>query len=488
MILGIDQGTTGTTAIIMDLNGRVRARATTAVVQHYPQPGWVEHDPEQIWKSVQGAVTKAIKLAKIKPSRLQAVGLTNQRETVTLFSGTRPLHRFIVWQDRRTKELCDRLQEHEDVLIKRAGLPVDPYFSATKIKWLIDKLKPSLNDKSLRFRTIDSFLLSRLCGADVIEATNASRTSLMNLSTCQWDPELFALFSLPRSIAPQIVSSQPEDLRTRGLKFLPDGIPVTGVLGDQQAALFGQMGWSAGLGKMTYGTGSFVLLHTGNQPVESRQRLVSTLALLPASGRPTYALEGSVFVCGAWIQWMRDQLGFFKKSHQSEALARKTKDPAGVFVVPALTGLGAPFWKSSMRGSILGLTRGSSRAHLARASLEALCFQNRALIDAMIADAQGTLKSVQDGWRVDGGASSNNLLMQIQSDTLKSALVRPKNIEATATGAALLAGLGYNLMTQEKVEGSWKKERIFSPTQDSVALQQRYQEWLHWIKILSANN
>jgi len=478
MILGIDQGTTGTTAVVLSHKGKVLGRATTPVKQFFPEPGWVEHDPRNIWKTVETSVVSALRKARVNPKKISCIGLTNQRETVSLFRGSEPMHRFIVWQDRRTSSFCDQLQKNEESIIKIAGTPVDPYFSSSKIRWLLEALQIEQTSSTMRFRTIDSFLIYQMTGADVMEATNASRTSLMDLDSCTWSDELFEIYGIPRSLAPRIIPSQNSELRTKGLKFLPDGIPVSACLGDQQAALFGQCGWNEGSGKITYGTGSFILLNTGKNSVRSKSKLVSTLGLQWQNGEKYFALEGSVFICGAWIQWLRDGLKMIRSSSDSETLAKKTKDSGGVFVVPALTGMGAPFWKADARGAILGLTRGSSEEHVALASLEALAFQNTALIEAMKNDAD--LKRVE--WRVDGGAVSNKLLMQIQSDALSAKIIRPKNLEATATGAAFLAAHQQGIMSLKDIEAAWKLDQVFEPGRFSESRQALYSQWMTTVR------
>jgi glycerol kinase len=478
MILGVDQGTTGTTAVILNDKGRLIAKATVPVQQFFPKPGWVEHDPEQVWKTVGRAVSSAIKQSGKSARKIRCIGLTNQRETVSLFRGRKALHRFIVWQDRRTADSCASLKKYESTIAHRSGLPVDPYFSATKIKWIQDKLSLSAIDKDIRFRTIDSFLMERMTGADVIEVTNASRTSLLSLRELSWGGDLFDIFGVPRDWAPRIIPSQFDDLKTKGLSFLPDGIPVCAALGDQQAALFGQSGWNEGDGKITFGTGSFILLNTGSIPIASKNKLISTVALQWKSGQALYALEGSAFICGAWVQWLRDQLRLFKKSSDVEALAKRAKTSGGVFVLPALSGWGAPFWSPESRGAILGLTRGSGPEQVARASLEALAFQNRALVDAMKGDAHAHRLS----WKVDGGAVSNNLLMQIQSNALGLPLQRPKNLEATATGVALLAAHQKEILDLETIQKSWKLDREFKPNAEQAEIDSRYRSWISLAK------
>lgn len=475
MILGIDQGTTGSTAVLVDLEGKLLGKESVSYAQHYPKPGWVEHQVQDIFSSVAQSVSALLSQTNRKPTDIKAIGITNQRETVSLFEGEKALHPFIVWQDRRTEDACDRLQKHQKLIRKKTGTPVDPYFSSTKIQWLIKHLKLSKKNKNIRFRTIDSYLLFKLTGADAIEATNAHRTQLLSLKKLAWDEELFDLFGIPLSFAPPVVPSEGFEFHTRSLSFLPDGIPVVAALGDQQAALFGQMGFHEGAGKMTYGTGAFILCNTGEKAILSKNKLVSTLALQWKDGRAQYALEGSAFICGAWIQWLRDQLQIISHASDIEKLAEEVDDSAGVIVIPALTGMGAPFWKTRLRGSIQGLTRGVGRAHIARASLEALAFQNKALAEAMVQDSK---KSIH--WRVDGGAAQNNLLMQIQANSLQQNIVRPKNFEATATGAALLAGVSKGFFRLDDLNKLWEKDRDFSP---EPANKKYYKEsYLKWCK------
>jgi len=473
-ILGIDQGTTGSTACLLNEQARIIASSTAPVPQHFPKPGWVEHKPEEIWQSLRAAISTTLNKADISANQIACIGLTNQRETLSLFQGSKALHPFIVWQDRRTSEACKKLKSKEKTIRSRSGTPVDPYFSSTKIAWLIKVLKVSRRTKDIRFRTIDSFVLNRMTGADVTEATNAHRTQLVNLRTARWDSTLLDIFDIPQNFCPEIVPSEGFGLKTKGLDFLPDGIPIQACLGDQQAALFGQLAWKKGEGKITFGTGAFVLLNTGDKPVHSKNSLVSTLAWEWSNGKKVYALEGSAFICGAWVQWLRDQLGLIHSSDEIENLAHEVSDSGGVMVVPALTGLGAPFWRSELRASIQGLTRGSLKTHIARASLEALCFQNRALIDAMKRDA--SLKNTQ--WKVDGGAVKNNLLLEIQADVLNTKIYRPRNLEATATGVALLAGQASGHYNLSEIQASYEPDRTFEarPTQHKN-LNKIYSSW-----------
>lgn len=475
MILGIDQGTTSTRAVLLNERGRLLGSFSSSVPQHFPQPGWVEHDPDDIWKSVGAAIQGALNKLGRKASEIQCIGITNQRETVSLFEDQRALHRFIVWQDRRTAEDCKKLAPYHSKIEKLSGTPIDPYFSSTKIKWLLKKLKIRRPSAGLRFRTIDSFLFSKLCGQDAIEATNAHRTQLLDLEKVEWSQKLLELFEIPQSLCPAIVPSEGIPFKTKNCEFLPDGIPVTAALGDQQAALFGQLAWTRGSGKITFGTGSFILVHTGNRPLRSKQKLVSTLARVRKNGAVDYALEGSVFISGAWIQFLRDQLKLISSSDEIEALALGCESSEGVMVFPGLSGFGAPFWKPAARGGILGLTRGSQRAHVARASLEALAFQNYALIDSIQKDSPG-FKMKE--WKVDGGAVKNNLLLQIQSDLLKTDIIRPQNLEATGTGIALLAGSAHGLLSLEEIKEQWRLDQHFQPDPaNTKKLRDQYQKW-----------
>lgn len=474
MILGIDQGTTGSTAVLLSDKGKLLAKKNIPFRQHYPQAGWVEHDPQEIWSSVAQAVSAVLSESGQKPSAIACIGITNQRETVTLFEGDKALHPFIVWQDRRTQDLCEKLSRYEKTVRRRSGTPIDPYFSSTKIHWLRKKLKLSKKNSKIRFRTIESFLIHKMTGADVIEATNAHRTQLLSLKKGKWDSELFSLFDVPENYAPEVIPSEGFSFQTKGLSFLPDGIPICAALGDQQAALFGQLGFKAGQGKMTYGTGAFILCHTGDKPVHSRNQLVSTIARQPADGSTQYALEGSAFICGAWVQWIRDEMKWIETSDEIEALANQCENSYGVMVIPALTGMGAPFWKAKLRGSIQGLTRGTTKAHMARASLEALAFQNKALAEAMAQDAP--VKKIE--WKVDGGAVKNNLLMQIQSDVMNQKLIRPLNLEATGTGVAFLAGLSHGLFSMSDIEKFWEKDKEFLPHKKNVKFyRDLYRDW-----------
>jgi glycerol kinase len=442
-VLALDQGTTGTRAAVYDATGRCVGSAAQELTQHYPQPGWVEHDVDEIWQAVVTLVPKALQAAGVHPRDLVALGLTNQRETSALWerAGGRPVARALVWQDRRTADFCRHHQADEPWLTSRTGLVLDPYFSATKLRWLLEQ-DPSLRNRAeaghLAWGTIDSFLIARLTGGRVhaTDVTNASRTLLLNLHTAAWDDELCRYFSVPRALLPEVRPSAADYGTTAGLGFLPDGLPITGVAGDQQAALFGQRAFAAGEAKCTYGTGAFFLLHTGDRPILSRHRLLSTLAAT-LDPRPQYALEGSVFVAGAAVQWLRDGLRLFAAASDSEPFAARADPEQPVLFVPALVGLGAPHWVPEARGVLFGLTRGTTSAELARAALEGVAFQVADLIDAAAGDSQERLQAL----RVDGGMARNLWFLQRQADVLGLPVLEAAQSESTALGAAFLAGL-----------------------------------------------
>jgi glycerol kinase len=469
LVVAIDQGTTGTTVLLVDAARTVRARGYREFAQIYPRPGEVEHDPEAIWASVIGALADA--LGGVDVRRIAALGITNQRETTLLWEreGGRPVANAIVWQDRRTAPFCAELKAagHEPAVRARTGLVLDPYFSATKIRWLLDNitgLRGRAEAGEIAFGTVDSFLIWRLTGGRVhaTDVTNASRTLLCDLRTRRFSDELCALFGVPPALLPEIRPSAGRIGETRGVPGLPDGIPIAGVAGDQQAALFGQDCTEPGDAKCTFGTGAFLLMNVGAEPKPSSRGLLSTVAWTletPTARGTAYALEGSAFVAGALVQWLRDGLGIISKASEIEALAQSVPDSGGVTIVPALTGLGAPHWRSEARGLISGLTRGTTRAHIARAALEAIALQNVDLVTAMQGDAGRTINS----FRVDGGAAANDLLMQTQADLLGVQIFRPEMVESTALGAAKLAALGVGLPPVDK-GGETARIRIFSPT------------------------
>lgn len=483
-ILALDQGTTGTTVSILNAKGDVVARVNQEYRQLFPKPGWVEHKPEDIWRSVISTIETALKRARVKGIDIACIGITNQRETVVIWDrkSGKPVYNAIVWQDRRTADECDRLnaEGHKELIRSKTGLVIDPYFSATKAKWILDHTlgaRSKAESGSLALGTIDTFLLWKLTGGaeHKTDVSNASRTLLMNLASGQWDDDLLRFFDVPRGLLPEIGDSSGAFGQTKGLKFLPDGIPITGIAGDQQAALFGQTCFEEGEAKCTFGTGSFLLMNTGTKVLRSSSGLLSTAAWrLRGQNEIVYALEGGAFICGAAVQFLRDQLGFIKTSREIEKLAAEVKDSGGVEFVPALTGLGAPHWDPHARGLICGLTRGTTRAHIARATLEAMALQNTQILLAMKSDLGEGIKSV----RVDGGAAANSLLMQMQADYLGVDVVRPKMIETTSAGAAFLAGLGAGIFSNlEDIKKAWKVEKTFTPKLSEAEREARLARW-----------
>ena len=479
-VVSIDQGTTGTTVLVLDEALTLRGRGYREFPQIYPQPGWVEHDPEAIWTSVTGALGDALK--GIAPSEIAAIGITNQRETTILWERAtlRPVAHAIVWQDRRTADRCAALKARglEDLFRKKTGLVLDPYFSGTKIAWLLDAnptLRARADQGEIAFGTVDSFLVARLTAgaAHVTDVSNASRTLLFDLRSLDWDDELCKLLDVPRALLPSVRGSAEVYGTTRGVPGIPDGIPVAGMAGDQQAALFGQACFSPGEAKCTYGTGAFLLMNTGAQPVASTRGMLTTVAWRIGK-EVAYALEGSAFVAGAMVQWLRDGLGLIKSASEIEALAASVPDSGGVVAVPALAGLGAPHWRPEARGVITGLTRGTTRAHIARAVLEGIALQNHDLLSAMQQDASSKLTAL----KVDGGASQNNLMMQFQADLLGVDLVRPALVETTALGAALLAGIGAGVWQgPDEARRAWKEERRFVPSMDRKQVDEHLTRW-----------
>lgn len=465
MLLAIDQGTTGTTCLAFDLGGELIGRAYREFTQHFPRPGWVEHDAAEIWDVSQAVAGEALDDAGLEPGELEAVGITNQRETVVVWDPEtgEPLHHALVWQDRRTAGRCDELREQgeEDAIRQRTGLVLDPYFSATKLEWLlanVDGLAERARDGRAAFGTIDSWLIFKLSGEHVTDPTNASRTLLMDLAKGAWDPGMLDLFGVPERALPEIRPSCGELARTRADALHGHEVPIAGVAGDQQAALFGQRCLEPGLGKNTYGTGSFVLLNQGTSVPAAAEGLLSTVAW--QIGRSTtYALEASIFVTGTAVQWLRDGLGIIEAAEETEGLARSLESNDGIYFVPALTGLGSPHRDPYARGTIVGLTRGSGRAHLARAALEAMAYQAVDAIRAMEDAGSEPLEEL----RADGAATVNRWLMQFQADVLGVPVVVPEIAETTAMGAALLAGVGANLLTLDQVRGLGDERARYEP-------------------------
>lgn len=484
-ILALDQGTSSSRAIIFNHQGQIISSAQLEFAQIYPHSGWVEHDPLDIWRTQLQTARQALKKAQLSATQIRAIGITNQRETTVLWDKRtgQPLHNAVVWQDRRSESICAqlRLQGHENTIFKKTGLRLDAYFSATKIAWLLQHY-PELQDLAvqghLAFGTIDSWLMWQLSNGAVhaTDSSNASRTLLYNIHTHEWDQELLALFNIPANILPQIQPSSSLFAHCAA-EHLGGAIPIYGVAGDQQSALFGQACFKAGMAKNTYGTGCFMLMHTGTSIEHSQNGLISTCAA-QVDQQPAYALEGSVFVAGAVVQWLRDGLSAFTHSSEIEELALSVPDAGGVTFVPAFTGLGAPYWNANARGTITGLSRGSTMAHIARAALESIAFQSSVLLEAMTKDAAQTGAPALTELRVDGGASKNNLLMQFQADLLGLPVVRPTMIETTALGAAFLAGLGCGLYAHpDELQNLWRVDRIFEPQLSPDRAQDRMAQW-----------
>ena len=480
-ILALDQGTTSSRAIVFDHAGNMLTVAQKEFRQIFPQPGWVEHDANEIWSSQVGVAGEALARLGVRPGDIAALGITNQRETTIVWDRAtgQPIHNAIVWQDRRTADYCGELKAagHEETFQKKTGLLIDAYFSGTKVRWMLENV-PGARAKAergeLAFGTVDSWLVWRLTGGQlhITDITNASRTLMFNTETCQWDDELLGILNVPRSMLPEVRSSS-EVYGHTDAGLLGVEIPIAGIAGDQHAATFGQACLKRGMAKNTYGTGCFMLLQTGNERILSKHKLLCTIAW-KVKDRLDYALEGSVFVGGAVVQWLRDGLEFFRSSEEVEALAASVPDSGGVFLVPAFVGLGAPYWDSYARGTMVGLTRGTTRGHIARAALESIAYQSAELLEAMRQDSGLELSEM----RVDGGACRNNLLMQFQADVLGIPVVRPKVTETTALGAAYLAGLavGYWESTDQITE-QWQAERTFEPR---LGADQRHSQLASW--------
>jgi len=467
-ILAIDQGTTGTTVMLVNENGEIEHNCYSEFTQHYPKPGWVEHDALEIWNVTINLIDKLLEHNNVDVKRIASIGITNQRETTVIWDkdSGKPVHNAIVWQCRRTAEACALLRERglESTVKEKTGLLIDPYFSATKAAWILNNIvhtREAAESGELCFGTIDTWLLWNLTGGIVhaTDYTNASRTMLFNIRSLKWDDELLAELQVPVNILPEVYPSSHIFGYTKNAGRLPDGIPIAGIAGDQQAALFGQMCFEAGMAKNTYGTGCFLMLNTGGRRIRSRHGLLTTLAC-SSEAKPVYALEGSMFIAGAAVQWLRDGLKIIDSAAETEELATRVKDSAGVYFVPAFTGLGAPYWNPDARGAIFGLTRGVTREHIARATLESIAYQTADVVDAMVADSGVDLKQL----RVDGGAVANDFLMQFQSDILNIEVQRPVIIETTALGAVFLAGLAVGVWKDiSELENLRKTDRIFYP-------------------------
>ncbi|MDT8990668.1 glycerol kinase GlpK [Curvibacter sp. APW13] len=489
-LLALDQGTSSSRSIVFDAEGRVVAMAQKELTQHYPQPGWVEHDPMEIWRSQLATAKEALHKAGISAAQVQGLGITNQRETTVVWDRKtgQPVHHAIVWQDRRAEPICAELraQGHSESIRAKTGLVVDAYFSGTKLKWLLDNvpgLRARAEQGELAFGTIDSWLIWCLTGGRVhaTDVSNASRTMLFNVHANAWDDELMRMLDVPAALMPKVLPSSAAYGETQP-ELLGGAIAIGGVAGDQQSALFGQACFDAGMAKNTYGTGCFMLMHTGNKFHTSTNGLLTTSAA-QASTRTEYALEGSVFVGGAVVQWLRDGLNAIKGSNEVQALAQSVPDSGGVMVVPAFTGLGAPYWQPNARGTITGLTRGSTLAHIARASLESIAYQSAALLQAMSRDAVQAGAAAVTELRVDGGACVNDLLMQFQADLLGIPVVRPAVTETTALGAAYLAGLSTGVYgSTAELSAQWRAERRFLPTMPRNRAQELMQQWEHAVR------
>ncbi len=485
-ILALDQGTSSSRAIVFDETGATCAVAQKEFRQIFPRSGWVEHDPHEIWSSQASVIAEAITTLDINGLNIAGIGITNQRETTIVWDSDteEPIYNAIVWQDRRTSDYCDKLKSEgvTEMIRRKTGLIIDAYFSATKIKWILDNV-PGARERAtkgkLLFGTVDTWLIWRLTRGEVhvTDVSNASRTMLFNINTLQWDDELLKMFDIPRSMMPEVRSSSEIYGHTKTTIFAHK-VPIAGIAGDQQAALFGQMCIEPGMVKNTYGTGCFLLMNSGDKPIISQNNLITTVAW-KIGDKVNYALEGSIFVGGSVVQWLRDGLGVIKSSSEVEELASRVPDTNGVYFVPALTGLGAPWWDQYARGTIVGISRGTTTAHIARAALEGIAFQTMDITAAMSRDAGLPLREL----KVDGGASRNNLLMQFQADILGTRVIRPRVVETTALGAAYLAGLAVGYWSSvEQIRKQWHVDRIFEPTWDETAISKARDGWEDAVK------
>ena len=491
-ILSLDQGTSSSRAIVFDHKGQIRSVAQREFTQYFPKPGWVEHNPHEIWSSQASVIAEAITTIDINGHNIAGIGITNQRETTIVWDREteEPIYNAIVWQDRRTSEYCDSLKEagHTEFIRSRTGLIIDAYFSATKIKWILDNV-PGARERAekgkLMFGTVDTWLIWRLTRGDVhvTDVSNASRTMLFNIHTLQWDEELLRLFDIPLSMMPEVRSSSEVYGHTKSTIFAHE-VPISGIAGDQQAALFGQMCVEPGAVKNTYGTGCFLLMNSGEKPIDSKNNLLTTVAWT-IGDKVNYALEGSIFVGGSVVQWLRDGLGIIRSSSEVEALAASVPDTAGVYFVPALTGLAAPYWDQYARGSISGISRGTTAAHIARAALEGIAYQTLDIVDAMQRDSGIELCEL----KVDGGAARNNLLMQFQSDLLDTRVIRPQVTETTALGAAYLAGLAVGYWDSiDDIKQQWQAEHVFEPTEERESIEKAVEGWHDAVRRVLKNN
>ncbi len=489
-ILALDQGTTSCRAIVFNHKGEIISTAQKEFSQHFPEPGWVEHDAEEIWAVQSGMASEALARQGLKPGQIAAIGITNQRETVVIWEKAtgKPIHPAIVWQDKRTADYCDELKAagHQDMVREKTGLVIDSYFSGTKARWILDNVKGArkrAENGELLMGTIDSWLIWNMTGGElhITDVTNACRTMLFNIHTMAWDPELTELLGVPESLLPEVRESS-EKYGVTDESFLKAGIPISGIAGDQQAALFGQMCTRKGMVKNTYGTGCFMLMNIGDTPIVSKNNLLTSVAWT-LNGKTTYMLEGSIFIGGAVVQWLRDGLKIIKKSSDVEALATSVPDTGGVYLVPAFAGLGAPHWNQQARGTIFGLTRGSTDAHVARAALESIAYQTMDILKAMEKDSGIPIREL----RVDGGATVNNLMMQFQADVLDAETVRPKIVETTVMGAAFLAGLAVGYWENpEAIQSIWQTDRRFYPTADRAPIEAGIRGWQRAIRAIDS--
>ncbi|MFS0881759.1 glycerol kinase GlpK [Metabacillus niabensis] len=481
-ILSLDQGTTSSRAILFNKSGEVIYQSQAEFKQYFPKPGWVEHSPEEIWGSILSVIASCLSESGVKASQVAGIGITNQRETVVVWDKQtgKPVYHAICWQSRQTTQICEELKQngYSEMFREKTGLLIDPYFSGTKVKWILDHIdgaRERAEKGELLFGTIDTWLIWKLTGgkAHVTDYSNASRTLMFNIYDLCWDEELLDILTIPKSMLPEVKSSSEVYGRTVDYHFFGESVPIAGIAGDQQAALFGQACFAEGMAKNTYGTGCFMLMNTGEKAVTSDHGLLTTIAW-GINGKVEYALEGSIFVAGSAIQWLRDGIRMIKDAKQSEDYATKVESSDGVYVVPAFVGLGTPYWDSDVRGAVFGLTRGTTKEHFIRATLEALAYQTKDVIDAMEKDSGIELKTL----RVDGGAVKNQFLMQFQSDVLDVPVERPAINETTALGAAYLAGLAVGYWKdQAEISNQWKRERLFEPQMDSEVRTQLYNGW-----------
>ncbi|WP_026808571.1 glycerol kinase GlpK [Arenibacter latericius] len=487
-ILALDQGTSSSRAVIFDKKGNIVSTAQKEFTQYFPKPGWVEHDPIEIWSTQAGMAAEVVTKKGLSGANIAAIGITNQRETVVVWDKNtgKPVYNAIVWQDKRTSDYCDSLKANgkSDLIREKTGLVIDSYFSATKVKWILDNVKGARNRAEageLLFGTIDSWLIWKMTQGEqhITDVTNASRTLLFNINTLEWDQELLDLFTIPKTMLP-LVRQSSEIYGYTHPNFFATKIPIAGIAGDQQAALFGQMCTKPGMVKNTYGTGCFMLMNIGEKPIISTNNLITTIAW-QINGKTQYALEGSIFIAGAVVQWLRDGLNIINNSSDVEKLAQSVASSDGIYLVPAFAGLGAPHWNQKAKGTIFGLTRGSTDAHIARAALESIAYQTMDILKAMEADSGVTIKEL----RVDGGATVNNLMMQFQSDVLNTNTVRPKMIETTVMGAAYLAGLAVGYWKDlDEIQKIWQTDVHFSPTEEQSEIKKGIEGWYRAIEAL----